>query len=65
MKYGFDYKEYNEVEKTLSPLEEKIIKDHFEVVVEGNDAFRDKSSPEMESFFWIFRHGWICRSISI
>ena len=65
MKLGFNYKEYNKFEKVLSSVEEKIIKDQFEIVIAGNDSFEDKSSPEVGAFFWIFRHGWICRSMIV
>ena len=44
---------------------EKIINDQFKTVLNGNDSFDDKSSMEMEDFFWVFRHGWICRSMCI
>ncbi len=55
----FDYEKYNEYEKTISKVEEKVIKDHWKEVVDGNDSFEDRSSSEMQGAFWIFRHGWI------
>ena len=65
MEYGFDYKEFNKIEKSISPVEEKIIIDQFKTMVDGNDCFDDESSPEMKHLLWVFRHGWICRSMIV
>ena len=65
MNFSFDYKEYNIFEKSISPLEEKVIKDLFEIVIKGNSSFNNMSSPELENVFWNFRHGWILRSMLI
>ncbi len=65
MEYRFDYKEFSKIEKNISLVEEKIITDQFKTMVDGNDSFADKSSPEMEHLFWVFRHGWICRSMIV
>jgi hypothetical protein len=61
---GFDYREYLELEKHINQAEEQTIRENFQSVVRGND-FEDKSSAEMEQFFWLFRHGWICKSLSL
>jgi len=63
--YTFDYKEYGKFEKTLSAVEKKVIADHFHTVVSGNSSFEDKSSAELSESFWIFQHGWICRSMLV
>lgn len=63
MKYNFDYVEYNKLDATISPVEEKVIHDNFMEVVEGNDSLENVSSRELEQMYWIFRHGWICREL--
>jgi len=64
MRYSFDYKEYGEIEKRLSAVEEKVIRDHFKTIADGNCALQDDlSQPEMGHAFWLFRYGWICRSM--
>ncbi len=65
MKYGFDYDEYNKFEKSLSAVEERIIRDQFQIVADGNDFAYNKSSPELQEAFWLFRHGWICHALAL
>jgi hypothetical protein len=63
MNFGFSYEEFRKIESNLSDVEEKIIKDQFKTVTEGNSCFENCSSVEMEHYFWLFRHGWICRKM--
>ena len=58
--YGFDYRLFRELEKQIGPIEETVIRADFQTVVDGNDCFADRSSPEMQDAYWLFRHGWIC-----
>lgn len=57
----FNYKEYNRIQSSLGAVEEKVIKAHWDLVVDpkSNDSFEDKSGPEMRQLFWMFRHAWI------
>jgi len=63
MKFDFDYKEFIEKENSISPVEAKIIDDFFQTLLEGNDCFQDISAQELKTYFWLFKHGWICRSM--
>ena len=63
MKFHFNYAEYRAAESSLSKVEEKVIRDQFETVVAGNCSFEDMSQSEIDEAHWLFRHGWICRSM--
>ena len=66
MNFGFDYDEYNELAKTIGPVEHRVIEDCFLTVAEGSpDAFEGKSASEMSHFKHIFEHGWICARLAI
>ena len=59
---GFDYEQFSDFEQTIGPIEEAVIRSQFATVVNGNDSFAARSSPEMHEAYWLFRHGWIyCR----
>ena len=63
MKFNFDYKEYRKYEENISRVEEKAINDSFEEMTAGNSSFEEWSSVQIKDAHWIFRHGWICRSL--
>lgn len=64
-----DYEQVNELESTFGPAEERVIRESWQQVIDGNDSIQDQlehcSSPESDNMFWLFRHGWLwCRTAS-
>lgn len=62
-----DYDTYATFEKTIGPVEEKIIRADFQTMVDGNSSFHDEDMParEMNQAYWVFRHGWICARLAM
>jgi hypothetical protein len=45
---------------SLDGIEEKIVKRLFQEFANGNSAIGEYASgPEMENYYFIFRHGWV------
>lgn len=61
----FDYEEYKKVAKNLSLVEERVIHEHFEEIIRGNSDFEDMSQPEFDSYFDMFRKGWILHGMFV
>ena len=56
----FDWTAFSNVNLNLSKTEQIVIKEHFDIWIEGNpDDFEDCSSPEMQSKFNLFKSAWI------
>lgn len=63
--FVFNYEEYNEFEKSVGELEERVIHANFNGMIAGNDSFDGWSVPQMGDAYWIFRHGWICARLAM
>jgi hypothetical protein len=55
----FNWSLFSDVELQLSETEKIVIKEHFNIWLEGNPDIQDCSSPEMEQKFNIFKSAWI------
>ena len=55
----FNWSLFSDVELRLSETEKVVIKEHFNIWVEGNPDIEDCSSPEMKEKFNIFKSAWI------
>jgi hypothetical protein len=55
----FNWSLFSDIELQLSEVEKIVIKEHFNIWVEGNSNFGDCSAPEMQEKFSIFKAGWI------
>ncbi len=55
----FNWSLFSDVELQLSETEKIVIKEHFNIWVEGNPDIRDCSAPEMTEKFTIFKSAWI------
>ena len=64
-RFAFKYPDYINFEKTIGPVEEKVIRADFQVMINGNSNFENRNSLELNSAYWIFRHGWICARMCI
>ena len=59
-KIKFDWARFRNLNDSLSKTEQIVIKEHFDIWIEGNpDDFEDCSSPEMQSKFHQFKAAWI------
>jgi len=64
-RFAFNYDAFREFQKTIGPIEERVILADFMNMVAGNSSFEDRSSPEMEDALWIFKHGWLCARLAM
>jgi len=55
----FNWSLFSDIELQLSETERVVIKEHFNIWVEGNSGVGDCSAPEMEGKFNIFKSAWI------
>ena len=55
----FNWTLFSDVELNLSETENVVIKEHFNIWVEGNPDIEECSSPEMKAKFNIFKSAWI------
>ena len=55
----FEWDKLREELDRKSPTRDATIARAFAQYVEGNDAFEERSSPEMEEAFSIFRAAWL------
>ncbi len=47
----------------ISSTEEAVILKCFKQHISGNDGYDDKSTPEMEHFYEVFKEGWIMHEL--
>jgi hypothetical protein len=57
--FNYDWKAYREYLRTISKVEEVVIKKHFDQVCKANSNMCEKSQPALEEAFAIFKEGWI------
>ena len=57
-KIQFDWEEFRHIYSKLSKTEEMVIKEHFNIWIEGNTD-EEYSSPEMRSMYDQFKSAWI------
>jgi hypothetical protein len=58
-KINFDWSMFHEISLKLSKTEKIVIKEHFNIWLEGNPDDTECSSPEMQSKFNQFEAAWI------
>jgi len=58
-KISFDWSRFAEINLQLSKTEEIVIKEHFDIWLEGNPDDIECSSPEMQAKFDQFKSAWI------
>lgn len=55
----FDWEEFRKCVADMRPTEAAVIVRAFEQYVKGNDAFKERSSAEMDDSFETFKSAWI------
>lgn len=55
----FDWDRFRDYQSKMSKVEIEVIRRHFQAMVEGNSAFEDLSSAEMDGHFGVFEQSWI------
>ena len=55
----FDWSRFSEIELHLSEIEKIVIKEHFNIWLEGNPDDNEYSAPEMRAKFEHFKSAWI------
>jgi hypothetical protein len=58
-KIKFNWHRFKIVENSLSPTEEIVIEQHFNIWLDGNPDDGECSSPELQGKFNQFRSAWI------
>lgn len=61
----FDWTKFSDVELNLSETEKTVIKEHFDIWLEGNPNDNVYSNPEMREKFLQFKAGWIMSQMFI
>lgn len=60
MKEVFDWKTYDEVEKSLSPVERKLMHQHAQQFFDADPEYKyEHSQPEVDDMLQWFCRGWI------
>jgi hypothetical protein len=62
---AFDWKTYRQLEKSISPIEEKVIRQQMRQIMEGNDYCDEFGTSETNIAFDFFRYGWICARLAV
>jgi hypothetical protein len=57
--FKYDWKAYKEYIRNISKVEEIVIKNHFDEVCKASSNIVEKSQPELDEAFTIFKEGWI------
>jgi hypothetical protein len=57
-KIKFDWTRFSDIEKDLSKTEKTVIKEHFNIWIQGHSDI-DYSTPEMQDRFNQFKAAWI------
>lgn len=58
-KINFDWSKFSIIDSQLSKTEEIVIKEHFNIWLEGNPDDNEYSAPEMRAKFNQFKSAWI------
>jgi hypothetical protein len=62
---SFDWDAFRLLEKSLGPIEEKVIRQQVIQTMEGNDCCDDFGTSETATAAEFFRFGWICARLAI
>lgn len=55
----FDWDRLRAADSDKNPTREAVIREAFKQFVAGHSSFQDKSSIEMEDYFYTFRSSWL------
>ena len=58
-KIQFDWEEFRRIYSNLSKTEEMVIKQHFDIFIQGNSGMEECSTPELLSMYDQFKSSWI------
>ena len=62
---SFDWAAFRRLEKSLGPIEEKVIRQQIIQTMEGNDCCENFGTSETATAMEFFRFGWICARLAV